>query len=97
MTDREKLIELFNECEQIRATSDKDKLIELMKPILCNKYLDKTTWIEFMAEWLVAHGVTFATDNSVVGDKLTPTTESLTNGQQWIPVTERLPSKNANV
>ena len=58
MSDREKLIELFNECEQIRATSDRDKLVELMKPVLNNKYLDKSNWIDFMAEWLVANGVT---------------------------------------
>ena len=42
----------------------------------------------YIAEFLIANGVTIATDNNV-GDKLTPTA--------WIPVTERLPEYGQTV
>ena len=55
----------------------KEKLVELLY-----KMFDKTfhmSVIEGVADYLIAKGVTFETDNHV--------------GGKWIPVTERLPTK----
>ena len=75
---REKLIDLITEREN-----------DLVRKIA---WFTDTYRIKEVADHLIANGVTFATDNNV-GDKLAPT-EPLTNCQQWIPVTERLPEKD---
>lgn len=58
----------------------REKLIELLK----NGGVRDFPFVAVLADHLIANGVT-------VGDKLSPTAEPLTNCQQWIPVTERLP------
>ena len=57
--------------------TDREKLIELIQTAVngCASY-----WAGLIADLLIAHGVTFATDNHV--------------GGKWIPVTERLPDVN---
>ena len=65
----------------------------------CKFYAENDCLYKLMADVLIANGVTIATDNNV-GDKLTPAaynlspTEPLTNCQQWIPVSERLPDED---
>ena len=62
----------------------RDKLIEILQQKY-DHYCDQcgvnkaTHYIENLADYLIAHGVTFATDNNVPC--------------KWIPVSERLPGK----
>ena len=65
--------------------TDRNKLICLLSKICPIPYREITK----VADCLVKNGYTIATDNKV-GDKITPA-EPMTNCQQWIPVTERLP------
>lgn len=66
----------------------REKLIELLEEAegLVNNDVPS---LEQIADYLIAYGVTFATDNNV-GDKLSPT-------EKWIPVTERLPEDSTYV
>ena len=80
----------------------REKLIELLTHDDCPIFMVFGDNMEGLADYLIAQGVTFATDNPV-GDKLSPAayksqaTETLTNCQQWIPVTERLPDRDTLV
>ena len=60
--------------------SDREKLIALIQAAVngCSTY-----WAGLIADYLLANGVTFATDNHV--------------GGKWIPVTERLPEVGADI
>lgn len=70
----------------------REKLIELLTHDDC-----PLLWMQGevgnLADYLIANGVTFATDNSV-GDKETPVADKLSaTSTKWIPVTE--PPKEA--
>ena len=56
--------------------TDREKMIALIQAAVngCSTY-----WAGLIADYLLANGVTFATDNHV--------------GGKWIPVTERLPEE----
>lgn len=71
MTDREKLVELLNEAGQ--RCGD----IECYDGEECEYAGEINGCMAFIADHLIANGVTFATDNN--------------DGGKWIPVTERLP------
>ena len=64
---------------------DRENLTALLKDAetAYDKFIHETSVMPnkaaFFAEYLIDHGVTFATDNNV--------------GDKWIPVTERLPGK----
>ena len=73
MTDREKLIALMVEAESLCAA------IDCYDGAVCEYAGEINGCAAFRADHLLAHGVTFATDNNV--------------GGKWIPVTERLPEK----
>ena len=49
--------------------TDRKKLIELLRDAFCGRPLHGG--YSYLADYLIAHGVTFATDNNV-GDKLSP-------------------------
>ena len=68
----------------------REKLIELLinSPGLATLSGKQEEFAE-NADWLIANGVTVATDNNV-GDKMTPTE------QQWISVKDRLPEKSGD-
>ena len=61
----------------------REKLIELLETVVSPKELlcdgEVLVSTSRVADHLIAHGVTFATDNNV--------------GSKWIPVTERLPKR----
>ena len=62
--------------------TDKKKLVELLKATRANAAWHRWGYEE-VADYLIANGVTFETDNNV--------------GSKWIPVTERLPETDARV
>lgn len=62
---------------EIVNTTDREKLIELLKNAPHFEQMYQTTWQEAMAGWLINNGVTFAKDTNVPS--------------KWISVTERLP------
>lgn len=73
MTDREKLIEMIENAEYLCDSREcgEDG---------CEYSNYPNCWAQFIANHLIANGVTFATDNNV--------------GGKWIPVTERLPQED---
>ena len=64
------------------TTPDRDKLIELIGEVLLWEDVTIDTVCEQVADHLISHGVTFATDNN--------------DGCKWIPVSERLPEPKEN-
>ena len=66
----------------------REKLIELLRDAFVSRPLHGG--YNYIANHLIANGVTFATDNNV-GDKLTPTADNLSATARWIPVEEALP------
>ena len=81
----------------------REKLIELLKIALDYSYVmrelqktttdaDKDPFIA-MADFLIANGVTFATDNNV-GDKVTPADKDINVPSKWIPLSERKPGRD---
>lgn len=96
MTDRE-FEDLKKWADKMVAKNrEREKLIDLLSTAGWNLFTDGSAKGE-IADHLIANGVTIskmekvAIDNNV-GDKMTPT-EPLTNCQQWIPVSERLPEE----
>lgn len=87
MTDREKLIELIDGALEHASKQCE----ELDSCCACPHGERGGCQSAFILDYLIANGVTFATDTPVA-DKLSPT-EPLTIRQQWTPVTEQLPKK----
>ena len=61
------------------TTPDRDKLIELIGEVLLWEEVTIDNVCKQVADHLISHGVTFATDNN--------------DGSKWIPVSERLPEQ----
>ena len=85
---REKLIEILRktryEYRRYIGMKDMEKRMAKTEEEFCAIDDSIVGEIPFCADYLIANGVTVATDNNV-GDKLTPTEP------KWIPVTERFP------
>lgn len=77
--------------------TDIEKLIELLAHDDCPLFMVFGDNLGGIADYLIAHGVTFATDNPV-GDKMTPVYDNLSaTAAKWIPVTERRPQNFISV
>ena len=72
----------------------REKLIDMVFESLCAHSHKSCKLAENIADDLIANSVTInrGTEDTPVAYKMSPT-ESLTNCQQWIPVTERLPEE----
>ncbi len=89
MDVREKLVELIENANYLCDNRDCDEDAEG-----CAYHCYANCWAQFIVDHLIANGVTInvGTADAPVADNLSPT-EPLTHCQQWIPVTERLPSE----
>ena len=76
----------------------REKLIDMVFESLCAHSHKSCKLAENIADDLIANSVTInrGTEDTPVAYKMSPT-ESLTNCQQWIPVTERLPDDGEEV
>ena len=64
-------------------TDVREKLVELLQHDNCPLFMVVGDKVDVLADYLIAHGVTFAEDINVPA--------------KWIPVTERLPDKGVRV
>lgn len=71
------------------------KLIELLRDANRAFSIDmfNSDYFGFGADYLIANGVTIATDNNV-GCKVSQTDKDINVPTKWIPVTERLPQED---